>query len=299
MKPDQVIVRGDEVCAYGASPIKRHRRTAAEMEAIRLEIERVLALESPCTVRQVYYQLVTRGAIDKTEAQYDTVGRLLVEMRREGRVSYGAIADNTRAMRKPRTWESLDEALARTQETYRRALWSDQPAYVEVWLEKDALAGVLIDVTREWDVPLMVTKGFASLSFLHSAAETIAYCGKPAYLYYFGDHDPSGVVIDRKIGQTLRELAPDAEIHLERVAVRPEQIEEWSLPTRPTKTSDSRSRNFVGESVEVDAIPPTKLRALANDCIVQHIDNDAYYATLRTEKAERDTLAQLIKGGLS
>ncbi len=286
--------------AYGASPIKqkRHRRTQHEMEEIRVEIEAVLAAERPCTVRQVYYQLVVRGAVDKTEAQYDTVGRLLVEMRREGRVAYGAITDNTRMARRPRTWSSLSDALEITQRNYRRAMWDDQDAYVEIWLEKDALSGVLIDVTVEWDVPLMVSKGFASLSFLAAAAETIDSIQKPTYLYYFGDHDPSGVVIDRKIEQTIRELAPDAEINFERIAVLPSQIEELSLPTRPTKISDSRSRSFDGESVEVDAIAPSHLRGMARTCILRHINAEAYETSMRAEAAERDTLAMMIKNGL-
>ena len=97
-------------------------------------------------------------------------------------------------MRKPDTHSSPEEALANTARTYRKALWDDQDAYVEIWCEKDALAGVLYKETAVWDVPLMVSRGFASLTFLAEAAEAIAAEGKPAYLYYFGDHDPSGVL---------------------------------------------------------------------------------------------------------
>src|SRR5215831_11573165 len=95
------------------------------------------------------------------------------------------------------TWSSLDEMLENAASSYRRALWDEQSVYVEIWCEKDALAGVLYDVTREWDVPLMVTKGFPSESFLYEAALAIREQGKPAHLYYFADHDPSGVFIDR------------------------------------------------------------------------------------------------------
>src|SRR5262249_29705657 len=152
--------------------------------------------------------------------------------------------DNTRWMRKSRSFSSLEEALSRTAQTYRRALWSNQVVYVEIWCEKDALAGVIVEVTNEWDVPLMLSRGFASDSFLHSAAEAISSQGKPAVLYYVGDHDPSGVFIDRTIDRRLRELAPEAEIHFERLAVLPHQIRELNLPTRPTKRTDSRSRTF-------------------------------------------------------
>ena len=98
---------------------------------------------------------------------------------------------------------------------YRRSLWNDQDAYVEVWLEKDALAGVLYEVTDTWDVPLMVTVGYPSLSYLHEAAEQIAAKDKPAYLYYFGDHDPSGIDITCLVEDGIREFAPDAEIYFD------------------------------------------------------------------------------------
>jgi hypothetical protein len=110
------------------------------------------------------------------------------------------------------------------------------------WLEKDALAGVVDPITNSYDVPLMVARGYASLSFLHSAAEYIGYLDVPAYIYHCGDFDPSGVNAAEKIEETLRELAPTAEIIFERIAVTPEQIEAWNLPTRPTKTTDSRDR---------------------------------------------------------
>ena len=113
-----------------------------------------------------------------------------------------------------------------------------------------------------YDVPLMVARGYASLSFLHSAAEYVNALDIPAYIYHLGDFDPSGVNAGEKIEETLRELAPDAEIYFERIAVTPEQIAEWDLPTRPTKASDTRSKNFGEISVELDAIEPNQLRAI-------------------------------------
>ncbi len=174
----------------------RARRSRAEVAAIRDALYQVLAADQPMTVRQVFYRLVSQGVVAKTELEYKaTVVRLLTEMRLAGAVPYHWIADNTRWMRKPRTEGSWQAALRRTAETYRRAVWDHQPDYVEVWLEKDALAGVVYAVTAELDVPLMVTRGYPSLSFLHTAAAAIAATGKPAYLYYFGDYDPSGVDI--------------------------------------------------------------------------------------------------------
>jgi len=109
--------------------------------------------------------------------------------------------------------------LSLTAETYRRAIWDNQSAYVEIWLEKDALAGVVYMETEPWDVPLMVTRGDPSVSYLYEAAEAIAERGKPAYLYYFGDLDPSGVDITRTVERGIKEFARDAEILFERLAV--------------------------------------------------------------------------------
>jgi hypothetical protein len=251
----------------------------------------MLEAEHPMTVRQAFYRAVSCGLIEKTEAEYkQTVCRLLVEMRRDGTIPFDYIADNTRWMRKPDTYGSKEEMLRLTAQTYRRAIWNDQDAYVEIWLEKEALAGVVVDVTAEWDVPLMVTRGYPSLSYIHAAACTISAQDKPAWLYYFGDHDPSGVDIPRAVNKGLRELAPDADIIFKRVAVLPEHIEEFNLLTRPTKKSDSRSKAFKGESVEVDAIPPDSLREMVRSCIERHVDDDVLARTRRVEEAERSTL---------
>jgi hypothetical protein len=285
-----------------ASPIKRQarsRRTKAEMEAVRQQLYETLEADHPMTVRQAFYRMVSRpdALIAKTEGEYkQTVGRLLVQMRRAGRIPFSWIADNTRWMRKPRSYDSMADALWNTARAYRRDLWGHQEVYVEVWTEKDALAGVLLDVTAEWDVPLMVAKGFSSVTFLNSAAETIRDIDKPAYLYYFGDHDPSGVHIDRKIERELRGFAPDAEIHFRRVAVTEGQIEEWGLPTRPTKKSDSRSKTFQGDSVEVDAIPPDRLRELVENCITRHIDQYRLERLRVVETQERKTLEAYARG---
>jgi hypothetical protein len=145
-------------------------------------------------------------------------------------------------------------------------------------------------VTAAWDVPLMVTRGYPSLSFMHGAAEYIRECGKPTHIYYVGDHDPSGVDIPRNVEARLREFAPLAEIHFKRVAVTSAQITHWGLPTRPTKATDSRSARFAGESVEVDAIPAQQLRALVERCITQHVDGATLEALRESEAAERETL---------
>jgi hypothetical protein len=278
---------------YESSPIKqkRKRRGRDEIQSIRDALYDLLHAENPMTVRQVFYRAVSAGVIDKTEAAYKSiVCRLLGLMRREKVIPFDWIADNTRWQRKPATFSTLESAFELTAQTYRRSMWDNQSVYVEVWLEKDALSGVLMPETYKWDVPLMVTRGYPSLSYLYSAAEQIAALGKPAYLYYFGDYDPSGVDITRAVESGLREFAPDAEIHFERVAVSPEQIEFYNLLTRPTKKTDSRSKNFKGDSVEVDAIPPATLRQIVRGCIEQHIDGDALERLHLAEESERQSM---------
>jgi hypothetical protein len=269
----------------------KRRRTKAEMQELEAAIYNLLLEEQPATDRQVFYRIETTGLIAKTEAEYNgTVIRLLSKMRLAGQLPWHWIADNSRWMRKPSTYSSLEEMLRRSAQAYRRSVWDNQNAYVEVWTEKDALAGVLWDITQEWDIPLMVSKGFASLSFLYSAAENIAAQDKPAFIYYFGDHDPSGLMIDRQIEKRLRQFAPDADITFERVAVTPEQIIEMDLPSRPTKRKGTHAKNFEGDSTEVDAIPPATLREIANDCILRHVDQRAYGVLLLAEEGERETL---------
>jgi hypothetical protein len=114
-------------------------------------------------------------------------------------------------MRKPRTFGGIEEALHDCASYYRKSLWRDIEAYAEIWLEKDALAGVIYPITETYDVPLMVARGYASLSFLHSAAEHINALDVPAYIYHLGDFDPSGVNAGEKIEETLRELAANSD----------------------------------------------------------------------------------------
>jgi hypothetical protein len=145
-----------------------------------------------------------------------------------------------------------------------------------------------------YDVPLMVARGYASLSFLYSAAECINELTVPAHIYHLGDFDPSGVNAGEKIEETLRELAPDAEIFFQRIAVTPEQIEDWDLPTRPTKTSDTRSKGFGDISVELDAIEPNQLREIVQAAIEQHLPPEQFDVLKVAEESERDIMRRLV-----
>jgi hypothetical protein len=274
------------------------RRTRTDMDAIRAAIEKTMVENQPMTVRQVFYAMTTQGVVAKTEGEYrGTVCRLLGEMRRSGDIPYNWLADSTRLMRKPISFSGIQDALLSTARCYRRAVWDDLPVYVEVWCEKDALSGVLYEETSKWDVPLMITRGYPSLTFLSSAAEYIAAVGKPTFIYYFGDHDPSGCDIPRAVEAGLRSMAPDAEINFTVAALTQEQIVDFHLPTRPTKRSDSRARSFEGDSVELDAMPPAALRWWARQCITTHITQGTLEQLQKVEEEERQFLTYFAKKG--
>lgn len=265
------------------------------MALIREAIYDVCEEQNPLTIRGLFYALVSAGVVAKTEGEYkSTVVRLAGEMRRAGDLPWHWVADHTRWMRKPRSYGTIEEAIAETAALYRRDVWTSMPERVEVWLEKDALAGVVYDVTEEWDVPLMVTRGYASLSFLHSAAAEISAIGKPTYIYFLGDLDPSGKDIPRAVERDLREMAPDVTFYFERLAVNAEQIDLYDLPTRPTKKTDSRAKNFDGRSVELDAIPAPTLRDLVDTAIRRHIDEDVFGALQVAERDERRLAGRLV-----
>lgn len=280
---------------YQASPIKRERSTKAEVQQRREALYKIVAAMQPMTVRQVFYQATVHDIVEKSESGYNMVQRELVLMRRAGDLPYEWLADNTRWQRSPRTFSCIEQALTETARLYRKSLWNDVGEYVEIWLEKDALAGVLSPITYKWDVPLMVARGYASLSFLHSAAEYMEDLDTPVYIYHLGNFDPSGVNAGEKIEQTLKELAPSADITFERIAVTPEQIQDWALPTRPTKLSDTRSKNFGAVSVELDAIEPWRLRQLVEDVIEQHLPKREFDVLMQAEEAERKLLGGLVQ----
>lgn len=282
----------------------RRRRTNKEMAALRECIYEVCSNDHPMTVRQVFYRLVATGAIDKTESEYkSTIIRLLGEMRETGALPWSWIVDNTRWMRKARTFDSAEDALRDTAAFYRRSLWTAGDHYLEVWLEKEALAGVINPVTEQWDVPLMVTRGYPSKSYVYSAAETIASRAAPlGTIYYFGDLDPSGADIPRATEAGLRRymarLGSSGRLQFIRAAVTREQVIDLDLQTRPTKRTDSRARDFEGESVELDAIPPATLREMVEHCILAHVDEHELHVLKTAEQSERSYLHRLAEIGV-
>jgi hypothetical protein len=284
---------------YGASTVKRARRTNLELDALDDAIYNACAVEHPVTLRGVFYRVVSAGAVEKSEAGYRVVGRQLLKLRRAHVIPYSWITDGNRLRLKPDTWSNLDQMLADAAASYRRALWDNQDVEIIILSEKDAITGVVHPITDKWDVELCIARGYSSETFTHSIAETVIENdrrGKTTFLYQLGDHDPSGVDAWRDFRDKVVGFAPHVDVEFERLAVTPEQIEDYELPTRPTKGSDTRSRGFEGQSVEVDAIPPSELRLIVEKAIVQHIDTDQLRLNDAVEAAERDVLTSLAGG---
>jgi hypothetical protein len=247
---------------------------------------------NPLTIRQLFYRAVATSLIDKTQKEYDNVVvRLVGLMREEGTIPFEWIIDNTRWMRKPNTHHGLESMLVHTQRTYRRSIWDDQQAYVEIWCESDSIAGILYDVTEEFDVPLMPTGGQPSKSFLWAGAQNLADKSVPCFVYYFGDYDKAGMDISRRIETDIRRYLPQrSEFHFARVAINEDQIAQFKLPTRPPKDKKS---GFT-ETVELEAMTTEDLHAICRGCIEQHIDFELLARLKETEAMERETLATII-----
>jgi len=288
----------DAIYAYLNSEVRQQGKRSIRRDTAAVYIAILRAFQEagiPQTVRQLFYKLTAYRVIPKTENGYKQVGYHSLQMRKLGLIPYTWLTDNTRWMRKTPSYDSIDDFLRQSRDAYRRSIWRDQESYVEVWCEKDALAGVLHEITDPYDVPLMVTRGFSSATFAYEAAQTMLEWqgqGKQTFIYYFGDHDPSGKDIPRDLQKKLR--SHGVNFNFELVAVLPEQITAWDLPTRPTKRTDSRSKNFKGESVELDAIPANMLRQLCRDVIEQHIEPYTLHYTKMIETLERETLETVL-----
>jgi hypothetical protein len=274
--------------------MKRKKRTYDEtIDFHNAIIDEINGAGGYLTIRHLFYRLVSAGVIPKTDSAYNNVIYHTIQMRKQGNIPYSCFADNTRLMRKSRTYNSPEDALAFWTKNYRRELWARQKNYVEVWSEKDAISNIIFDVTDEYDVPLMIARGFSSLTFLYNASEEIKElnrAGKLVYIYHLGDLDPSGIKASEDIQNKLSGFGCD--IIFERLAITREQVEDYNLPTRPTKKS-THSKGFEGESIEIDAMDPIRLQAIVKNAIEQHIDFEALQKLRNEEEVQRETLRKM------
>jgi hypothetical protein len=271
----------------------RRRRSADDLAELLAVVRGILAEQTgPITIRHLFYLCVSARAVEKTERGYQNLKHQLAKWRRASAIDWAAFSDSTRWYYGRTGHAGPREFLEETIRTYRYDLWHDRETHVEIWAEKDAIAGILLEAADPWRVQVFPCRGFASLTSLYNAADLFRWKqdeGKQVHVYYFGDRDPSGVAIDESIQASLRDDF-DVEIEFERVAVTEAQIAAYELPTRPTKATDSRAKDFRGDSVEIDAMPRDVLLALVEDCITRHLPADALDRLHATEQAQRETL---------
>lgn len=207
----------------------------------------------------------------------------------------------TRWQRKPTSYDDVDDYITAMARSYRRDLWQSQGVRVEVWLEKDALADVIYDVTYEWDVSLMVSRGQSSATFLYAAAQEAQEAwdrsGVATYICALYDHDAGGDRSARTITAQLPEFASDVPLYFDRLAVTPAQISDWDLPTRPPKAKDPQAKAWGNKpAVELDAIDPVQLTGLVQDAILSHVDERQWKLEQSVEEEERKGLLALLDG---
>lgn len=281
-----------------ALPIKKYA-SPDEVAERHAELMKIIEAAFPMTVRQVFYQAEVHlpHFIAKTENGYKMVATDLAKMRRGGTLDYDWIVDNTRNTIRPYGYDSVADALAQLARTYRRNFWNDMDCLVQVWIEKDALAGVIEQTTLHYGVPLMVARGYSSLSFIHQEAKRLSHEAndRPVYVYHLGDYDAEGRDAARAIRETLTEMARSTEIIFEELAVTPEQIREWDLPTRPPKDTSSRAATWGGKPcVELDAIPADQLRAMVKAAINRHM-SETQLRSLEVADPDLEHVRKLIR----
>jgi hypothetical protein len=288
------------------------RRTNVEMECLRSAIYLLAEVHHPCTVRQIYYLGIGRywaKDIGGNRKHYRDVVRLVGDLREQGELPWGWIADNTRWVRKDTMFSSKEEAVTRWAEAYRRDLWASQRAHVEVWCESDSIAGVINDVTRPLGVGLYVCRGQSSKTYVYEAAQAYRTIGKEVRILYVGDWDPTGLAIPLSVEERIHRYA-DIEVMLDRVAVTTHDVANGDLVAHEVNTRDGNYQRFAARciamgldpqtAVEVEAIPPANLRSRLNTALYDLVDDaGSWNATIAAEESEQDILRRLATGDTS
>jgi hypothetical protein len=262
------------------------------------------------TLRQLYYQFVSRDLCTNTQKSYSRLGDIVTKARMAGMLDWDGIEDRGR---QPTIWSeynSVSDALEEPLRGFRLPRLHNQPTYVELWVEKDALSGVLSRVAAEYHVPVMVNKGYSSASAMRAAAERIrdaceSYNSSAAVVLYLGDLDPSGEDMVRDVTDRIRLFADDGqdedgyrlneslEFEVKKLALNPDQVAKYRPPPNPAKMTDSRAKEYIKkfgkQSWEVDALPPEVLSEVIRDAIELELDLE------RMEKVKREEKRQLAE----
>jgi hypothetical protein len=270
----------------------RHRKTTTLLETA----YSILTADNPMTVRQVYYQLVSRQVIENDRSQYQAVSNALVHARQEGFIPWEWIEDRLRRPRVVSMWDNLSDFGDSVLSSYRRDVWGRQPCYIEVWLEKDALSGIFEDLLEPYGVTLNVGRGYDGWSSIHGAAGRYG-TGEGVTVLYFGDFDPSGEDMARSLRERLAFFESRPEIV--KCALVYHHIALYNLPPDYTKVKDTRQKGFIAKygdmAVELDALPINVLRDRIVREVEARMDLSALGAVQETERQEKAKLAAAIE----
>ncbi len=246
------------------------------------------------TLRQVYYQLVARGFIPNNERSYKNLGNLINDGRLAGLIDWYAIVDRTRNLRGNSHWDRPEDVIDSARYSYMLDRWENQPNYVEVWVEKDALVGIVSQICRELDVPHFSCRGYTSQSEMWSAAQRFIRQDyrESRTIIHLGDHDPSGIDMTRDIQERMDMFGAD--VFVKRVALTMEQIETFCPPPNPTKLSDARASGYIREygheCWELDALEPKVITSLIRNEVTALLDTDLLSEIERREKTDKTNI---------
>lgn len=279
---------------------------AATVERVNEILETYAAAGYDLTLRQVYYQFVSRGWIANRDTEYKRLGSLISDARLAGLVPWNRIVDRTRNLRGIYHVEDVEQAIGETASDFALDLWASQDYRVEIWVEKDALVGVIGQAGDELDVPYFSCRGYTSQSEIWGAAmRFVRYLkdGKRVKVLHLGDHDPSGLDMTRDIRDRLELFVGGhlgygssgaGGLEVERIALNMDQIEEYDPPPNPAKLSDSRGMSYVlehGESSwELDALEPSVLANLIEEHVFAIRDVDLWENAVADQEADRERL---------
>ncbi|MBX3400883.1 MAG: hypothetical protein KF873_19295 [Gemmataceae bacterium] len=256
----------------------------------------ILEIEKPMTLRQLFYRCVSAGLLQNKQTEYKRLGQVMTRVRESGEVPFEWMVDNIRSTIKPSSWSGLEDFGETVRRVYRKDFWARQLHHVEVFVEKDAIAGTIQPITYDvFDVALQVCRGYGSLSFVGGIASNWRRIEKPIHAYYLGDYDPSGFDIERDLKEKLRRYSGRT-FHWTRLAVRESDFDDFDLIELPVKDSDKRARAFRethgDRCAEVDAIAPTELRRRVEAAIESHVDLDEWARIHEVERLEKREVSE-------
>lgn len=248
------------------------------------------------TIRQLYYQFVGRGLLENTIKSYKRIVNIINDARLAGLVDWNAIEDRTRNVEHVATWVNPASIMESCVRSYKNDKWLNQEYHVEVWIEKEALTGVISQICEQVEVPYFACRGYVSQSEMYHSAQRLANLAKPVIVLHLGDHDPSGIDMTRDNLDRLALLSHSANITVKRIALNMNQIKKYNPPPNPTKLTDSRASGYLKEfgesSWELDALSPTVIKNLIKKEVAKYLDTDQWAKDVDKQEADREALQE-------